>query len=239
MGRILSMAGLALATTVLLSAPVAAQGGAAGQGVRGAGMMAGGNPASAILEHRAELELTDDQVRQLESIRARLEEVRSSRRAAGQEIRDLLTADQQAALRPLMRSDRARAARGQGRAHRPSRGQGMGQGMAGRPMVGGPGAMVRNPAATVLEHRDELELTDVQVRELEAIRSRVEEQNSPRLERLRDAREDAGERMGDLRPLMGEVRATNRAAGEEIHQLLTDEQETRLRALMHADRPRR
>jgi hypothetical protein len=59
----------------LIAAPLAAQGGPGRRGpAMGRGMMQGGpeammrNPATMVLEHRAELNLTDDQVQALESI---------------------------------------------------------------------------------------------------------------------------------------------------------------------------
>jgi hypothetical protein len=128
--------------------------------------------------------------------------------------------------------------------------QGAGQdsvpGRMGRGMLrGGPAAMERNPAAAVLEHREALELTAEQVSRLEAIRDHVAQENSPRWEQLRAAFGDANPRdmtpeerqahraqMQALAPVRDEIRATNRAAGEEIHELLTDDQEATLRPLM-------
>lgn len=134
------------------------------------------------------------------------------------------------------------AAQGQGR------GPAMGRGM----MRGGPDGMGRNPVAVVLDHRAELELTADQVRQLEAIRERVEAENGPRWERLKAAFGDADpsqmsdeerqalrERMRELQPVRQEIRATNRAAGGEIHEILTEEQETRLRPIMHEGRGNR
>lgn len=121
----------------------------------------------------------------------------------------------------------------------------MGRGM----MAGGPGAMQRNPAEMVLQHREALDLTADQVRQLEAIRDRVEAENGPRRERMKAAfgdvapaeltveeRQALRERMRELQPVRDEIRATNRKAGEEIHELLTDEQEATLRPLMHQGR---
>lgn len=135
----------------------------------------------------------------------------------------------------------AQAGQGQG----PARGRGM--------MAGGPGAMARNPVAVVLDHRDALELTAEQVQTLEQIRARVQEENGPRWDQLTEAFGDADprslsveerqalrERMQALQPVREEIRATNRAAMAEVHELLTAEQETELRGIMRrrSDRPR-
>jgi Spy/CpxP family protein refolding chaperone len=129
----------------------------------------------------------------------------------------------------------------QGRGDGPPMGRGM--------MRGGPGAMERNPAAVVLDHRDALELTAEQVDALESIRDRVQEENGPRWEQLKAAFGEAAPaemsveerdafraRMQELRPVREEIRATNRAAGQEIHEILTDDQEQKLRPIMHEGR---
>jgi hypothetical protein len=120
-----------------------------------------------------------------------------------------------------------------------------GRGPAEGRMMRGPAAMMRNPVEVVLEHRADLELTAEQVRTLEALRDRVEEENAPRVERLREAfgdtdpRELSAEerdalraRMRELAPVRDEVRATNRAAMDQVHELLTDEQRGELRQFM-------
>jgi hypothetical protein len=135
----------------------------------------------------------------------------------------------------------------------PGRGPGAGHGPMMRGMMrGGPAMMARNPAEVVLEHREVLELTADQVREIEAIRDRVEAENEPRIQALMDAfgdvvpneltieeRYELRETMRELQPVREGIRATNRAAGKEIHGLLSDEQERRLMVIMHADRPGR
>jgi len=116
-------------------------------------------------------------------------------------------------------------------------------------MMGGPGAMGRNPAAALLKRQDALELTAEQVRQIEAIRVRVEEENAPRLEQLRavfgqragrdmpvEERRQLRERMEELRPVREALRATNRAAGEEIRGILTDAQHEQLRELRRTHR---
>lgn len=138
-------------------------------------------------------------------------------------------------------------------------GQGRG-GMDGRGMrAGGPAGMERNPAEFVLQHRADLALTAEQVGQLEAIQARVQQENGPRWEQLRavfgerspadmsvEERQQLRDRMGELQPVREEIRATNRAAGEQIHAILTDEQDAKLRPMMQrgnrgdrGDRPAR
>lgn len=119
---------------------------------------------------------------------------------------------------------------------------------------GGPAANVRTPGAMLLERRAEVGLTADQVRQIEAIQARVQAANAPRLERLRaefgelparerpargarqamtaEERQEMRDRMRaraeQVRPIMEEVRATNRAAGDQIHALLTTEQKAAL-----------
>jgi hypothetical protein len=118
-----------------------------------------------------------------------------------------------------------------------------GRGMMG----GGPAARVQNPAALVLERRAELGLTSEQVRQIEAIQARVQQENASRIEQLRAAfgdrtdrnfrdltveeRQQLRERMQQLQPVRQQLRETNRAAGQEIHALLTAEQQEQLRTL--------
>lgn len=121
------------------------------------------------------------------------------------------------------------------------RGPAMGRGMRG----GGPGAMARNPVAVVLDHRADLELTDDQVQKLETLREHVQQANEPRWQQLKEAFGDADprsmsveerqalrERMQALQPVREEIRAANREAMDEVHELLTDEQETQLHGIM-------
>ena len=116
----------------------------------------------------------------------------------------------------------------------------------------GPGAPARNPVAMLLDRREELELTAEQVARLEAVRERVERENAPRIERLRAAlgdrprRELSDEerarlrgRMQELQPVRDEIRATNRAAMEEAREVLTDEQESKLREIVRRPRGER
>ena len=125
----------------------------------------------------------------------------------------------------------------------PGRGQGpaMGRGM----MQGGPEAMARNPAAVVLEHRDALELTAEQVQALETMQAEIEEQNGPRWAQLEEAFGDADPvgmtaeqrqalraRMQELAPVREAIRQTNRTIMAGFHEMLTPEQEQKVRAVM-------
>jgi hypothetical protein len=115
------------------------------------------------------------------------------------------------------------------------------------------------PSTLLLEKRAELGLTAEQVRQIEAIQERVRAENAPRLEQMRAARGDRPDRpvrgMRDLsaterqqlreqmrdraetlRPIQQQVRETNRAAGEEIHALLTEAQRAQLLELRHERR---
>jgi hypothetical protein len=121
----------------------------------------------------------------------------------------------------------------------------------GRGMMAGPGIRAQNPGALLLERRAELGLTADQVRQIEAIQARVQQQNAARIEQLRAAHADRPERnfrdmsaeerqqlraqmrerMEELQPLRQALRETNRAAGQELHALLTDAQREQLRTL--------
>ena len=124
-------------------------------------------------------------------------------------------------------------------------GRGTGAGMGRGMMQGGPEAMARNPVAVVLDHQEELELTAAQVESLEGLRARLEEENGPRWEQLRSAfgdvapaeltveeRQALRARMQELAPVRQEIREANRAVMTEVHELLSDEQETALRGIM-------
>ncbi len=279
---------------LLVATPAIAQGRGMGQGMGNGQGMGVRNPAAVVLEHRADLDLTSEQVESLEGLRAALEaengprierlqaaasademrqireEIRSTNRGAGLAIHEILTDEQESLLRPIMHQGRP----GMGPENRPAAGRGgmaagrgaragsAGRGMRGAAHGMGQGAVgqgralsARNPAEALLSHREALGLTDEQVARVTAIRDRVERENQPRRERLeaaiqeirseragmtveerRAARAGAGDRMAPVRALREEMRATNRAAGEEIHELLTPEQEARLLPLMREGR---
>ncbi len=140
-------------------------------------------------------------------------------------------------------------AQGPGRGMGPGQmgpGQRMGPGM----LSGGPGMMLRNPAEVVLDHQEELELTGEQVRQVQTIRDGLEAENALRIATIMDAigdivpseltieeRYQLRETMRELRPVREEIREANRQAGQQIHALLTDDQERTLFRIMHADRP--
>lgn len=134
----------------------------------------------------------------------------------------------------------------------PGRGMGPGHRMGQGMMRGGPAMMQRNPAAVVLDHQEELELTDAQVQQVQQIRDHLEQENAPRIERIMDEigdivpselsieeRYEFQQKMRELQPVREEIRNANREAGQQIHELLNDDQERTLFGIMHADRPGR
>lgn len=188
------------------------------------------------------------------------EQIQATNRAAGAEIHGLLTAAQEARVHAL-RQARAAEARRRGLERRPAAGQQRPSARQqrpalrqGRPGVRGPrggmdqirpGAAVQSPGAMLLEHQAHIGLTDDQVRQIETIQARVEAANAPRIEQLRGVAQDMRamsveerrqlrERMQELRGTREQIRQTNRAAGEEIHALLTPEQQARVRTLRRA-----
>lgn len=120
-------------------------------------------------------------------------------------------------------------------------GPAMGRGM----MQGGPEAMARNPATVVLEHRAELNLTDDQVTNLEAIQDEIQKQNGPRWEQLKAAfggddpaemtveqRQELRQKMQELAPVRDSIQQTNRTLMASFHETLTTEQQHTLQQLM-------
>ncbi|NIP80405.1 MAG: hypothetical protein GWM90_14750 [Gemmatimonadetes bacterium] len=123
----------------------------------------------------------------------------------------------------------------------PGRGPAQGRGF----MAGGPGAMARNPVQVVLDHRAQLELTAEQVATLESLRDRVQAENAPRWHQLQEAwgdvdpralsveeRQELRQRMQELAPVRDQIRTTNRAAMDQVHELMTAEQESQLHGIM-------
>jgi Spy/CpxP family protein refolding chaperone len=116
--------------------------------------------------------------------------------------------------------------------------------------MGGPEV---GPAAWLLEHRDRLDLTDAQVRQIEAIRAEVMQRNEAARQQFRETlgdppvergalremtaeqraefRQQMQQRRDQVRPAMQELREANRAAGDRIHELLTDAQKAQLETL--------
>lgn len=174
----------------------------------------------AVLGDRSPRDLTDEERAQL---RARMREldpvrdqIRQTNRAAMQEAREILTAEQQAGLRDTMARRPGGGARGARGARGPRDG---GRAFEGRgaPVAGG-------VAARVLEQRESLGLTAEQVARLEAVRDRVAGENEARLEQLRADRSDRA-------ALIGAIRESHRASLESVREILTDEQEAMLREL--------
>ncbi len=251
---------LAALTLLVLPAALLAQGNRGERGGRGFG--AGGpgmNPVEMILEHRSELNLTADQVGKLESVakkldeqnqpiiaelqklrgngrseelteqqreqvRAAMEKVRDNREDAQKAVAEILTAQQEEQLHSFM--------------PKPGERGGMAGGRGGR---GGPGAFggaQRNPIESILEHRTELALTSEQVSKLEAIASKLKEQDAPIMESMRQFRQD-GTRGGDLtdkqreemRDAMEKMRDNREDALKSAHDVLTKDQQQKLESL--------
>jgi Spy/CpxP family protein refolding chaperone len=114
------------------------------------------------------------------------------------------------------------------------------------------------PGSLILERRAELGLTDAQVQQIEAIRTEAVQRHEAARERLRAAmgerpvaprnfrdlaaheraemRRQMQERRDQIRPVMEELRQANRAAGEQIHSILTADQRDQLQAIREARR---
>lgn len=110
----------------------------------------------------------------------------------------------------------------------------------------------RNPAAVMLEHRDALELRADQVRQLEAIQAKLEDQVAPLRERLVALHGDAPmqrrdgsflnmteaeraavlARREEARPIALEIMGLNRAAGVQAHEVLDPGQRALVMQLM-------
>lgn len=245
---------VALAAAAILAAPAAAQRGQdrpAREG-RGAWTAPGSmarNPVATLLAQREALELTADQVRQLESIAARVEaenapRVEQLRAVLGDRSVQDLTADERAELRERLRElepvraairETNRTAMAEARdiltadqalklrdVMRRGAGEGFrGRGPAGmRGGLGAPGADGALPVPLLLAEREALGLTAEQVARLEAIR-----------DSHRESREAA--------------RESRRQSLEAVREILTDEQEAKLRELVterratRGDRPAR
>lgn len=138
------------------------------------------------------------------------------------------------------------------------RGEHHGPGEHGRRMKG-EGRRFGNPLEHLLQRREQLNLTAEQVARLEAVQRRVQEQNRPLMEQLRQlrgpagARPERGARGAELtpeqrealrrtreqaRPIMERLRENNQAARREVEQVLTDAQKQQLRQ-WHEQRGRR
>jgi DNA anti-recombination protein RmuC len=139
------------------------------------------------------------------------------------------------------------------------------EGQPGRRWEQGPGHERRAPFQRLIEHRQQLELTDAQVARLQAIGARLEEQNRPLVAQLQQQRErfmeqrraqmeklspeqrrdtlralrTAGRRReipDAMRPPMEQMRRNIHAAREEVQGVLTPQQKERARELMREGR---
>jgi hypothetical protein len=255
MNRVLGFAlvGMLAAAPVALEAQQGPRG--AERAMRAPGQ--GGAPLARVLERRSELGLTAEQVGRLETISARLQQqneplmaqmrahretlrgqraqargqrqmpeqlrpvmqqMRENNQAAMQEVRSVLSDEQQTKLRDGMRGQRGERAPG-----------------AARGAAGQGGA----PLARMLERRAELGLTAEQVSRLEAISERVRQQNEPLMAQVRQHRESmrgqerqpGAERQvpEQVRTAIQQMRQNSQAAMQEAREVLSDDQQTRLR----------
>lgn len=115
--------------------------------------------------------------------------------------------------------------------------------LAAQRMAGPDSARFASPIATMLEHRQELALTDEQVTRLEQIDRELAEKNRAAREKLQALRADSGfagksrrEKMAAARPAMEEMRSNREAAMERVQDVLTEEQRSQARELVRAER---
>jgi predicted transglutaminase-like cysteine proteinase len=90
----------------------------------------------------------------------------------------------------------------------------------------------RNPLAMLIAHRQQLNLTDAQVSQLQAIRQRLEAQNRPLMERVRSLRQQAG--LPDFRRErreQGQGQAEGQEQGRRERPQLTPEQRQAMQRL--------
>lgn len=111
----------------------------------------------------------------------------------------------------------------------------------------------RSPVEMLLRRRAELELSDDQVARLQAIDQRMEERNRPHVQKLvamrralpaelrgshremTDAQKaEFRERMKEARPLMEQIHESNRSAMREVGEVLTADQKSRVRTILHS-----
>ncbi|HET9982820.1 MAG TPA: Spy/CpxP family protein refolding chaperone [Longimicrobiales bacterium] len=104
---------------------------------------------------------------------------------------------------------------------------------------GGRGMMMRgNPVAMILEHKADLSLTDQQVTKLQDIQKKLEEKNKPLREQMQKETNGASfrdltdEQREKLRPVFEDLRENSRKAMDEVREVLTPEQQKKMRDLM-------
>jgi predicted transglutaminase-like cysteine proteinase len=169
---------------------------------------------------------------QVQPIRKQL---REQRQAAMREVQSILTDQQKQQVRHSMR----------GRGH----GHGRRAGFRAHGQRGG------GPAARLISRQQQLGLSPDQVSRLQAIDAQMKAKNDPIVARLRSFRPDSAQRQAlragqmteqqkqalrargeQARPLVQQLRENQRQAMEQVRGVLTQEQQTRLRAQMRAGR---
>jgi Spy/CpxP family protein refolding chaperone len=182
-----------------------------------------------LLRHRAELNLTDDQVRRLESIRQRLEEQN----------------------RPLLERLRAAGVR-RGPGARPGRGPSEQRRAELRRRVEGMSEVQRDSLRRQMRERSRavgegqrdslrrqmrVRMRNLSEAQRDSLRSQLRERRGPRGER-RGPGAGPGRLPEELRPVMEQLRANARAAREQAQAVLTDAQKEKLRSLASERRGR-
>lgn len=103
---------------------------------------------------------------------------------------------------------------------------------------GGRGGMRGGVAAMALEHKADLNLTDEQVAKLQDIQKKLDEKNKPLREKMEKQTNGASfrdltdEQREALRPIMEDLRENSRKSADEVREVLTKEQQDKLRELM-------
>jgi hypothetical protein len=105
-------------------------------------------------------------------------------------------------------------------------------------------ALQRNAIQMIIEHKDQLALTSDQLGKLEPISKKLDEQNKPLLAELQknrpgDPRNMTEEQRQAVRVPMEKIRDNREAAMKEAREVLTTEQQEKLRQVMEEMRPRR
>jgi Spy/CpxP family protein refolding chaperone len=177
---------------------------------------------------REQLRPADGERPERDAARALMQQIRDNLRGAQEEIRGILTDEQEAKLREL-RADRDGPGGPGGRG-----GPGFGR---GGPGFGGPG--MGGPAGMdLLRLRERLGLTDDQVARLREIREQLAEENRPLLQQLRDSGERPRGPDAQNNPIVQQIRANVEEAAAQMKAVLTAEQTAQLEELRERMRER-
>jgi Spy/CpxP family protein refolding chaperone len=110
----------------------------------------------------------------------------------------------------------------------------------------GPGRPQANVIEQVLQHKADLALTAEQVTRLETLSNQLSEKQKPILEEMRKQREGGvrprdltDEQRAEARKTMEKLRAHREEALNGVKDVLTDEQEQKVKSLLEDGRPRR